>query len=674
MPTLASTLRLAALALLILSLSACKSGFGRSGNANLATLSVSGVNISPSFSSDERNYTARVSLTTETVNVTATLDDSTATMSINGDATQSGVAYPVTLIEGENEIRVAVVAENESRRAYVIIITRTSETSDDAELASLDVAYTGIADEFARTSDAYTADVNFWVNATYLTVERSNEFAAVTPSTQTEILTDNEASEPITLALGDSTITLDVLAGDLTATESYTVSLTRSDKGELTVADYVKSEEPSNGDFFGSAIAVDNDTLVVGAPGNDSANDEDSTLGGAIDSGAVFVFERSNSDVWQETAYIKAEIASGSQITSGEAFGSSVAISGDYLAVGAPGTDTGTDISTVTEYVYLYERTTGGTAWTFVDRFAQGDANPANAFGTAITLNNDFLIVGAPNSGTTGSVTVIARDGDDWEVQTPPISPESTVTITEFGRALQLNRFSTRTEFIVGAPGSNNGEGRAFHYQYDTEDEEWSLIDEFVASNADDNDRFGEAVSILRHRVAIGAPQEDSNATGPSSDPLLGTDGGLGADSGAVYIFTRDDISDQTWEESAYLKAQESGAMAFGSTVALSANMLAVGAPAEDSDATGIDDQSFDLTNLTNSGAAYVFSVSGSSWTQESFIKASNPSSEDAFGTALDFFGNFLVVGATGEDGNAGSVGATDNNNGTDVGAVYIVR
>jgi hypothetical protein len=140
-----------------------------------------------------------------------------------------------------------------------------------------------------------------------------------------------------------------------------------------------------------------------------------------------------------------------------------------------------------------------------------------------------------------------------------------------------------------------------------------------------------------------------------------------------VYVFSR---SGSTWSQQAYVKASNTGADdSFGYSVALSAdgNTLAVGATGEDSNAIGIGG---DQTNNSagQSGAVYVFSRSGSTWSQQAYVKASNTGADDGFGysVALSADGNTLAVGATGEESNATGIGGDQTNNSASAGAVYL--
>ena len=114
-------------------------------------------------------------------------------------------------------------------------------------------------------------------------------------------------------------------------------------------------------------------------------------------------------------------------------------------------------------------------------------------------------------------------------------------------------------------------------------------------------DRFGSSVQLVGSLLAVGAPGERSNATG-----INGDDGNQSAvDSGAVYVFERDSLG--AWTQIAYIKASNTDAGdVFGRAISVSGDSLAVGAPFEQSMATGVNDDESD-NSLNEAGAAYVF-------------------------------------------------------------------
>jgi hypothetical protein len=129
--------------------------------------------------------------------------------------------------------------------------------------------------------------------------------------------------------------------------------------------------------------------------------------------------------------------------------------------------------------------------------------------------------------------------------------------------------------------------------------------------------------------------------------------------SGAAYVFVRNGTN---WTQQAYLKASNTGSDftfgpgdGFGYSVAISGDAIAVSTPFEDSDATGINGDGSN-NNAGQSGAAYAFVRSGTNWSQQAYLKASNTGVLDGFGYSLGISGNTLVSGALAESRSSSGV------------------
>lgn len=199
-----------------------------------------------------------------------------------------------------------------------------------------------------------------------------------------------------------------------------------------------------------------------------------------------------------------------------------------------------------------------------------------------------------------------------------------------------------------------------------------AAIGYFKASNTDTGDRFGYAVAVSGDgsTLAVGVPDEDSNATGVNGDE---SDNTL-PNSGAVYIYKK---LGAAWQFHSYVKPQYTGAgYEFGFPLALNRDgtILAVGTVGDASAATGIN-AFINNSSATGSGAVYVFERVGESWTQQAYIKASNANANDVFGfsIALNSDGNVLAVGAPYEQSLATGInGNQSDNSGQHVGATYV--
>jgi hypothetical protein len=385
---------------------------------------------------------------------------------------------------------------------------------------------------------------------------------------------------------------------------------------------YLTAVNAGDGDQLGFAIAVsgDGNTIAAGAPmeasratGIDGNGNDDS----AYSSGAVYVYAR-NGTGWSQQAYLKA-----SNTGSNDQFGNAVALSadGDTLAVSAVFEDSGaTGINgnqadnSVEESgaVYIFTRT--GSSWTqqaYVKASNTGGRDDGDTFGYTIALSDDgaTLAVGAPSEDSS-SVSNNANEGDDSAV------------------------------------------GAGAVYVFTRAGASWSQQAYVKSPDNRANSLFGYSVALSGNgdTLAIGAFDEDGGK-------------------GAVHVFTR---SGSDWAEQARLQASNAErADSFGAWVAISddGNTMAAGALDEDSFLTNInraDQGADDQPTDTSAGAAYVFTRTGTTWSQQAFIKASNTGKEDWFGVRLAASGdgNTVAIGAPNEDG--------ANDAAPEAGAVYV--
>jgi hypothetical protein len=198
------------------------------------------------------------------------------------------------------------------------------------------------------------------------------------------------------------------------------------------------------------------------------------------------------------------------------------------------------------------------------------------------------------------------------------------------------------------------------------------------ASNADPEDLFGGQQSIVISKdgltFAVSAEGEDSDALG-----INGNDGNDGTNTSAVYVF-RTQGADSDWIEEAYIKSDHDNENLFGGKASLALDKtgtrLAIGSVFNSSSSLGVSRNSNNIGSLTQAGAVYFYTKSGSSWAKTSFLKAPNTGSSDHFGVsvAMDETGATMVVGAAKESSNATGVAGTGqaNNGASDAGAVYV--
>jgi hypothetical protein len=324
---------------------------------------------------------------------------------------------------------------------------------------------------------------------------------------------------------------------------------------------YLKASNTGTGDYFGNSVAVTGETVVVGAPYEDSnatgvnGNQGDNSV---LDSGAAYVFVRTVG-VWVQQAYLKA-----SNTGSGDSFGLFVAISGDTVVVGAPfeasnatgvNGNQGDNSALDSGAVYVFVRT--GGVWVQQAYLKASNTGAGDRFGFSVAISGDTVVVGA---------------------------------YSEASNATGVN----------GYQGDNSALDSGAVYVFVRTGGVWAQQAYLKASNTGAGDWFGFSVAIFGDTVVVGAYSEASNATGVNGNQ--GDNSAL--DSGAVYVFVR---TGGVWVQQAYLKASNTGAGdEFGYCVAIFGDTVVVGGRLESSNASGVNGNQGD-NSANQAGAAYIF-------------------------------------------------------------------
>jgi len=217
-----------------------------------------------------------------------------------------------------------------------------------------------------------------------------------------------------------------------------------------------------------------------------------------------------------------------------------------------------------------------------------------------------------------------------------------------------------------GDQNDNGADASGAAYVFVRNGTTWSQQAYVKASNTSTADWFGYSVAASGDTIVIGAPLEDSSATGING---VQNDNSAG-DSGAVYVFVR---SGTSWGQQAYVKASNTDAAdRFGNSVAVFGDMVVIGAPKEDSGAIGVNGDQGD-NSAVNAGAAFLLVRNGTSWSQQAYVKASNTDAGDWFGGSVAASEEMIVIGARDEDSIAAGVnGNQDDNSKPSAGAVYV--
>ena len=414
---------------------------------------------------------------------------------------------------------------------------------------------------------------------------------------------------------------------------------------------YIKASNAEAYDYFadgggnqghnGNSIALSGDgsTMVVGAPYESSGsrgvngNQNDNS---AYASGAVYMFARQGSS-WVQQVYVKASNADQS-----DHFGASVALSrdGNTLAVAAPwessaatGIDGDQNDNSLRQAGAVYVFSRAGSTWTQqayikasnTGRAGEGEVpGDGDQFGYSLALSGD---------GNTLAVGAISEDGAAQQVN----GNEHDDSQQSAGAVYVFNR--------VGAAWTQQAYLKGSHLQ------------------AGDMLGFAVALSFDGHTLVTSAFDERGSGR-TINGPRDNTAGGAGA----LYVFAR---SDGAWKQQAYIKGSRTEATdQLGYVVAISddGNTVAAGAGDEDCLTPGINPPGCDNDSPPRGaaniwvGAAYVFVRSGTTWTEQAFIKANNPRPYNSFGVklALSGDGNTLAVTAYLEDNAAQGVRAPE--------------
>ena len=307
-----------------------------------------------------------------------------------------------------------------------------------------------------------------------------------------------------------------------------------------------------------------------------------------------------------------------------------------------------------------------------------------------MAVSDDTVIVGAYNEASnatgvngnqannsasaSGASYIFTRNGSTW-TQEAYLKASNTGTDDRFGCSVAVSdntvvvgAFDEDSD-VVGVNGNgvdNSATNSGAAYVFTRSGTTWSQQAFLKASNTGGSDQFGFSVAVSGDTVVVGANQEGSSATGVDGNQFSNTAFG----SGAAYVFTRNGT---IWTQQAYLKASNTAANdLFGWSVALSGEVVVIGAHNEASNATGINGNQTD-NSAANSGAAYVFSRSGTAWTQQAYLKARNSGANDLFGFSVAISGHTVISGAYGEDSNAIEVnGIQSDDSASGSGAAYI--
>jgi hypothetical protein len=358
--------------------------------------------------------------------------------------------------------------------------------------------------------------------------------------------------------------------------------------------------EKDAGDGFGASVSLDGDTVVAGAFGNNAEG---------VASGAAYVFKR-QSGGWVEEAKLVPDDAEAFDF-----FGTSVSLFADRALIGSIGDD---DDGPASGSAYVFERLVAdGSAWTETAKLTASDAATSDVFGSAVALDGDVAVIGAPrvddDGEDSGAAYVFRFDGSDW-IEEAKLTASDAQPLDSFGSAVAVSG----DVVVIGAfldddDGLDSGSAYVFGYDGTV----WTERAKLKASDGDAGKLFGASVAVDGETIAVG---------------------GQFAPGSSIYVFGPDGGG---WTELQKLTVAEG----IGFAVSISGDMIAAGAFLDDEAAQG-------------AGAAYVFRLSGSTWVQDQKLVASDAEAFDRFGFAVSTDGAGVAVGADLDDDSGPNAGA----------------
>jgi hypothetical protein len=299
----------------------------------------------------------------------------------------------------------------------------------------------------------------------------------------------------------------------------------------------------------------------------------------------------------------------------GDYFGCSVSLDGDTALVGAPYKTVGANTNQGAAYLF----TRSGTTWTQQQELTAGDGARGDYFGWSVSLDGDTALVGA-RYNTVGANTyqgaayLFTRSGTTWTQQQELTAADGTA-YDFFGYSVALDGESVLVGACNKTVGTRTIQGAA--YVFTRDGTTWTQQQKLTAADGAAGDYFGWSVSLDGDTALVGAYKRTVGAN---------------TSQGAAYLFTR---SGTTWTQQQELTAGDGAAGdCFGCSVSLDGDTALVGALYKTVGAN------------TYQGAAYLFTRSGTTWTQQQELIAGDGAAGDYFGWSVSLDGDTALVGA----------------------------
>lgn len=388
----------------------------------------------------------------------------------------------------------------------------------------------------------------------------SEEPTAVAPRELKIAATDGSAKDSFGAAVaisGDTAIVGAVFDDDLGEDSGSAYIFERASDGTWSQQAKLLAPEGQAGDWFGSAVAISNDTAIVGVP---------NAIENGVASGSVHVFIRSGAE-WIHQAKLVPSVGAAD-----DQFGYAIAVAGDVVVVGAPADD---EVATDAGGAYIFKRS--GTSWTEQDKLVPTPGGAAGYYGVSVALSESTALVGAWDDGTSknaGLAFVYTTNGMAWTKEATLVATDADAQDT-FGYSVALSGDTA----LIGSNGNDDlGTDSGAAYIFIRTGTTWSQDQKLVAADGEAGDVFGYSVAIWDDLATVGAYWDDDR----------------GDFSGAAYTFS---MTSGHWvEQDKHAPTDGIAGQKFGCSVALDGDVVIAGAYG-------------DNEKGTESGSAYFFSA-----------------------------------------------------------------
>jgi hypothetical protein len=354
------------------------------------------------------------------------------------------------------------------------------------------------------------------------------------------------------------------------------------------ISEYQPAGDTAKGsNNYGRSVAISGNFAVIGSDGD--------LVGGNSNQGSASVYE------FDGEKWVLRQKLTDPAGNSGDNFGKTVAISGNYLVIGSPGDDVGANSNQGSACVFRYT----GTDWVFLQKLTDATGGATNNFGSSVSISGNFLIAGSPNDNIAlnldqGSISIFQFNGSSWVLK-QKISDATGATDDNFGYSVAISG----GKIIVGAPFDDysvyTNMGSISFYEYNGSS--WVLQEKIQYGLAES--RFGNNVSISGNYAIAGAP----------SYVVLGKSAGVAA----IYFYNGTDWVQQDVVSAADGENDDN----FGSDVSINGNYAIVGAYYDN------------VGGNILQGSCTIFSRVGNAWRRLQPVKVPNGEAGDSFGYSI---------------------------------------